>query len=113
MMGWHIGLIENTVVVPSEFAQQLFEACEYEEHWYSVEEVLDGNGHLTFNPDNMEHMDYLWDKDVQKVLVESKVNGRIVFASVEGDNRGTWWSHTFVDGICENKGGKIADLIPA
>ena len=109
-MSWSIGIIENTLEVPEECGPKLFEIG-VEDYFYDESEVLD-EGKLCFNDDNREHMDYLWNTEIQAVLTEAKVSGRVVFASVEGDNRGTWWSHTFVDGVYNINRGKIVDLIP-
>lgn len=109
-MSWSIGLIKNTVVVPKEFEEELLKcSSEYDELFY--EEALDQNGKLIFDPDHMEHMDYLWREDILDVLFKAKVNGTIAFASVEGDDSGEWWAHDFVDGVSTSRGGKIADLI--
>ena len=110
-MGWSINEVENTVVVPEEFADKLFTAGEGEHFWGGSEDILDDEGHMMFDPDSMEHMDYLWDDDIRAVLKEARVNGRVVFSSSEGDNRGTWWSYTFKDGVVTENGGNIKDAI--
>lgn len=120
-MGWSINEVENTVRIPVEFAGKIFDAGQGE-HFFGdredaegevLEDIENGTGLLRFEPDSMEHMDYLWDQDILNVLAEAKVNGRVVFTSTEGDNRNTWWSYTFIDGAVEEDGGKLSDLLPA
>jgi hypothetical protein len=85
--------------------------CELEEHskfmlltgdtWAAIEEVLDEDKHLTFNRDNMEHMDYLSSETpVIPILCRHKVKGDICFGSLEGDNEQTFWGYRF-----DGKGG--------
>jgi len=94
-MGWHIQEIENTVEVSDEIAQELFDAQAYtDEYWYDLEDVV-YDGLLTFSTDHMEHMDYLWNEEFQKILKKHKVKGRICFASYEGDNNGEFWGYEF------------------
>lgn len=110
-MGWHINEVENTVVVPQECKKRIFRLGEPEGFFWDEENVLDDEGHLMFDADCMEHMDYVWFPAILEVLLEAQVNGRIVFNSTEGDNAGEWWSYTFVDGVCEKRRGLIKDLI--
>jgi hypothetical protein len=108
-MSWNIDLIDNTVMVPAEFAEKLYEAAD--EYFMGDDCVLDEHGFLMFDDDAMEHKDYLHDDRILAVLKEAKVKGRIVFSDNEGDKRGTWWSYTFVDGDVTIKEGKIKDLL--
>ncbi len=99
-MGWHIALTKNDVEISSKCAKDLFEAQSYDgERWSELEYVTE-DGKLAFDPDMMEHMDYLYDEDVQKVLKRHKVKGDICFTSVEGDNAGQSWGYRF-----DGKGG--------
>ena len=101
-MGWNISLTKNEVNISPECAQDLFDAQAYEgERWDTVEDVTT-DGKLTFDPDHMEHMDYLGDEDVQKVLKRHKVKGDICFMSTEGDNAGSSWGYRF-----DGKGGVV------
>jgi hypothetical protein len=111
-MSWSIGLIDNTVEVPEEFAAALFAADENDEVWYDVEDVL-YKGKLSFDDDHREHMDYVWRDEILAVLLDAKVTGRIAFASVDGDNSGKWWSYSFVDGVVTKHKGEIKDMIPS
>ncbi len=108
-MGWNINLVENTVKVPEEFREKLFAAGQNEHFFGAADDIMD-DGELVFDQDSMEHMDYLWDRDILAVLAEAKVNGRVVFSSGEGDNAGEIWSHTFTNGVVETKRGFLKDL---
>ena len=101
-MGWNIALIENHVKVSKKCAKQLFKISSetQDEHWYSENDVTDSDGLLVFNPDNMEHMDYLWQANYNKILMDNKVKGSILFGSLEGDNFGEFWGYDF-----DGKGG--------
>lgn len=92
-MAWSIECTVNTVVVPKTLIKELIAAQEYEEElWYRDDQVLDDEGHLTFNPDHMEHMDYMWNEKIQAVLKAAYVKGDICFQSLEGDNEGESWA---------------------
>lgn len=109
-MGWRIGVIENTVEVSPEVAEEVFKA-DGGRTFYEVDEVT-YDDRLYFDDDHGEHMDYLHDERIQKALLKGRVNGRVAFASVEGDDSGEWWTYTFRDGNCVKNSGKIIDLIP-
>lgn len=95
-MGWNIGLIENTVEVSKDIAKALAQYDRGIQHgWSDADDVTLGMGKLYFNSDHMEHMDYLWDETVIRILCVYKVKGRICFGSLEGDNRGTFWGYEF------------------
>jgi len=99
-MGWHIEIIDNTVKVNKKLAKALFDSQDFKgEHWYDIEEVS-YEGKLHFNYDHMEHMDWLWNENVQKVLCEAKVRGKVTFGSMDGDNSGEFWGYEF-----DGKGG--------
>lgn len=110
-MGWNINMLENTVVVPQEYAERLYEAGRNSHFFGDVGDVLNQDGTLTFDPDAMEHMDYLLDQDILTVLKDARVNGRVVFCDTEGDNRGTYCTYTFTDGAVAKNEGKLVDLI--
>lgn len=100
-MGWQIELTVNTVVVPHAAISELIAAQDYEEELWYHEDVLDDEGHLQFNPDHMEHMDYLGNNDkVIAVLKAARVKGDIFFQSLEGDDAGSAWGYRF-----DGKGG--------
>jgi hypothetical protein len=110
-MGWSIALIENTVEVPSGLAEDLVTADKYQEVFYDVDDVTTkvrtGKGknqkqvvRLHFNPDHMEHMDWVSRGELQATLCLHKVKGDILFGSLEGDNDGEFWGYRF-----DGKGG--------
>lgn len=119
-MGWHIGLVKNDVVIDAKIARALYKTkSDIASTWnYDGEqkpsdaELLDylvgykdretGKVHLYFNDDHMEHMDYLHDEVIQKVLCKHKVKGDICFGSLDGDNAGSFWGYRF-----DGKGGVV------
>lgn len=98
---WSIALLENTVKINKKTAQDLFKESEEtgEEIWYELKSVAP-KGKLTFNSDHMEHMDFLTNDDLLDVLLRNKVNGRICFGSLDGDQVGEFWGYEF-----DGKGG--------
>ncbi len=111
-MGWHINLVKNTVKINSGVALDLYncgaDVC------FSWEEECDFpmlggiiyDGKLVFNPDHMEHMDYVWQPEVLAVLKKHRVKGDICFSSNDGDNKGQKWGYRFdgEGGMVELKG---------
>ncbi len=100
-MGWHINLERNTVKINSKIALELYN-CEAQVCTAWEDEcdfpMLDGiinNGKLVFNHDHMEHMDYIWEEEVQGVLKKNKVKGDICFSSSDGDDAGKRWGYRF------------------
>lgn len=100
---WSIGKVVNTVEISEDCAKDLFAAQGDERYiWSSLEEVT-YQGKLSFNPDHMEHMDFLGcdeDRAMVEILKKHKVKGDICFGSLEGDNRGRFWGYRF-----DGKGG--------
>lgn len=105
-MGWNIILRKNTVKINDFIANALFNTksdaalCWDDERFVDDSSCIIDQGKLVFNPDWMEHMDYLWDEDIQAVLKRHKVEGVVTFCSHEGDNRGSYWGYVF-----DGKGG--------
>lgn len=94
-MGWQISCLENTVEVNNKIAEELFEVDQkHQQRWWDLAEIM-YNNNLHFNPDDMEHMDYLWDDDYNTVLKNHKVKGRVCFGSLDGDNAGEFWGYEF------------------
>lgn len=94
-MGWQISNIDNTVKISKALAKKLLETQEDDSLWYDLEDVA-YNGKLLFNGDHMEHMDYLSNEDdIMKVLLDAKVEGRITFGSLDGDDFGCFWGFDF------------------
>ena len=105
-MGWKINNVANEPRFTKEQAEKLAAALwEKVEHVYSEEEALDelftgpdddGLYFLHFDPDHMEHMDWLtgWDNLVEIVAGEY-VTGDVAFSSIEGDNKGQPWGVRF------------------
>jgi hypothetical protein len=93
-MSWSIANLENTVEISKELSTELFKVGENYDIWYSEDEVT-WKGKLQFNPDHSEHMDYLQYEDIKQLLIQHKVEGRITFGSLEGDNAGDFWGYEF------------------
>lgn len=95
-MSWSIALLENSVAISKDVAQEIFLTDGHggEHNWASPDDVCD-RGKLYFNPDDDEHMDFMWDEKIIEVLKKYKVEGRICFGSLEGDNRGEFWGYEF------------------
>lgn len=94
-MSWSIALLENTVEVSAKIAEELVKAQSYKGEFWSNGFEVTYKGKLYFNPDHSEHMDFLTDEKLLEVLTKNKVEGRICFASLEGDNRGEFWGYEF------------------
>jgi len=111
-MGWQINLVKNTLTIPEAAVADLKKLKAYELPWIQDEdwEILDEDGHLQFESDHMEHMDYMWDEGLWKVLKKYKVNGEVVFNSFEGDNRGSAWGYRFKDGTLTHLEGKASTM---
>lgn len=100
-MSRSIAVVENTVLVPNECRDELYEAYG-NEIWSSEEDVTDESGKLIFSVDNYEHMDYLNGgyPMIIEILKRYEVEGDICFGSLEGDNAGEFWGYRF-----DGKGG--------
>jgi len=109
-MGWHINVVENTVKVTKEAALAILNSeCEISgvirdyDFKRPAKDFLDElvhKGKFRFNSDHLEHMDFVWEKEVVEALKASKAKGKITFSSNDGDNRGEVWSYAF-----DGKGG--------
>lgn len=123
-MGWHINLVENTLVVPRKAALEILEN-ETNISWLIrdddyefkrpaadfLKDLVDSEGHFIFNDDHMEHMDFVWEEEVIAALKRHKAKGDVVFCSHDGDNKGQMWSYHFDGkGGYEHRSGKMPKL---
>lgn len=95
-MGWHIRNTKNTVQVPPEAVPVLrdyFISMGYIRHGGVA--LVDRQGHLVFRQSDLEHMDYIANRQIQKILCDFNVEGDIAFTSTEGDNAGEAWGYRF------------------
>lgn len=99
-MGWNISVRENTLVIPEAFRERF--VAEAEDHYQNA--YITDDGHVEFDIDAMEHMDFLWDSWVTKIQQEMNAEGDVVFQSAEGDNAGEIWGYRF------KKNGEIVEL---
>lgn len=113
---WSISNIDNTVTLTKKQAIELGKNKEYADtiggyggtyEYPNEAEMLDdlfdkynGKYYLKFDPDHMEHMDYLWNESIVNKLKELKVKGDFTFGSLDGDNSGSNWGYRF-----DGKGG--------
>lgn len=93
-MSWSIEDMVNDVTFKK--------ACKEELEKVSVEvgrdlyfDKVKGGYKISFNPDDMEYMDWLDEPELLEVLKKHKVEGDICFGSLEGDNNGSFWGYRF------------------
>lgn len=93
-MSWSIDLQYNSVKLNEKAIQDLFDyrAENYDD---DISYVVDEDGYIMFNPDDMEHMDFLWDHAVQNIITLNGCSGTVIFSSSEGDNKGQFWGWSF------------------
>lgn len=102
-MGWHISELENTVKI-SKAAEKAItkwaqETCDIDDVVY--------DGKLYFNSDYMEHMDFIWQDGFDALAKKFKLDGKICFGSLDGDNSGSFWGYRFVKGEMVKLTGKL------
>ena len=88
-MGWNISVVTNTVRFTAEQAKQI-EALNANR--VKLSKADDDTFTLAFDPDDLEHMDYISDLPYE---VLDLMEGVIAFTSTEGDNAGDWWAYEF------------------
>lgn len=106
---WKISNIDNNLKLTKEQAQQLADNNNFVDHVLGYipdedeifNELFTASGKkflLNFNPDHMEHMDFIafFEKEIKAL----KAKGDITFGSTEGDNAGDYWGYRF-----DGKGG--------
>lgn len=113
-MGWNISNIDNDVKLSKAQALELAKTPEYlrivgdsyttpkfDSDAACLSELFEKFGSkylIIFNPDHMEHMDYV--SSISKILNKIKAKGDITFGSMDGDNSGEFWGYRF-----DGKGG--------
>jgi hypothetical protein len=96
-MAWSISLLENSISF-NESGVAAFNAFASENGLEEATENADGLYEVTFEPDHMEHMDFVWKEEFLDTMKIGKANGRALFGSLEGDNSGEFWGYSFEDG---------------
>jgi hypothetical protein len=93
-MSWSIDLQYNSLKLNEAAINALFEyrAENYDD---DMDYVVDEDGYIMFNSDDMEHMDFLWDHAVQDIITLNSCSGTVIFSSSEGDNKGKFWGYVF------------------
>jgi len=109
-MSWSIACVENTLEVPEACGEELVnlvETFDGEEHPVDLD-LWSYYPKLEFNDDHMEHMDAaLYRDDVREILAKHKVNGRVCFGSLEGDNAGRFWGFEWTNGELRDLKGSL------
>jgi meiotically up-regulated gene 157 (Mug157) protein len=97
---WRVSCIENKIKVNKECALKIKEFREKNEYCeLEMDDVVE-NGHLVFNEDHFEHIDYLNENGLIKLLKHFKAKGRTTFGCLDGDQFGEFWGYEF-----DGKGG--------
>lgn len=107
-MSWSITLIENTAVVPEDRQEVVAlvvvaSADTFQDYEDSTSAEMRAavfyDDKLSFNSDDMEHMDYVtMDDGICAAMAAAGTTGRILFGSLEGDNNGAFWGVEFQAG---------------
>lgn len=139
-MSWSIALIENTAIVPldkrEELARWLVGECPdnyamrssmvYDDQYFATapaHEILSlvfgavykpdqpASQTILFDKDNMEHMDFVTHDDaVCQAIARAGARGRILFGSLEGDNKSSFWGVEFASGHYRRLTATAADI---
>jgi hypothetical protein len=116
---WRINLVENNLEISKECAEELMKiedtySLPWDDYHYGEDawptENYGQGGNLFFDMGAYEHMDYVWNEDVQAILLKHKVNGQIIFNSFDGDNSGKAWGYVFNDGVCTEVKGSAKTM---
>lgn len=98
-MGWQVNVLENTVTFEGHVVAEQLQDYLSQEHDVTVNEPnKDGKYELDFDSEAMEHIDYMLDDEVQKLLKDGRANGRVCFGQVEGDGGPSQWGYEFENG---------------
>jgi hypothetical protein len=129
IMAWQLDEIENSLIVNEEFkkeyeelfAEELENYEEYGEGFPPLEQNWEGGMNINgeykflFNSDHMEWIlqpfDYLTnDERFLDLARKHKINGNVIYADTEGDNRGTYDHWEFKDGELVFISGNLKNL---
>lgn len=102
-MGWSIHEVKNTVDLPKAAEAPI---RKWALKTIDIDDVV-ADGKLYFNPDYMEHMDFLWQEGFDVLAKKFKLNGEVCFGSLDGDNAGEFWGYRFVDGLMTKLIGEL------
>lgn len=101
-MGWKVAVLVNTTLLYQEDVDKIEKLRpRLRENYvpsvsldrFKYQEIDRGTYRLDFDPDDMEHIDYI--PELPGGAYAAIRSGRLVFASLEGDNAGTWWGYDF------------------
>ncbi len=97
-MSWNITKTVDTVTIAADKIESTNEALLEMDYSGLFEGYgpVDSRGKLYFEPDHMEHMDWLTNnEELCTVIAATGVRGDICFGALEGDNKGTFWGIRF------------------
>lgn len=100
-MGWHIWTVFNDTHITADDRRRFNELASKNYH----ELYEQGDGPLEFDPDAMEHADYLNNGWATELLEEIKLNGTVIFTG-DGEDQGKFWGYRFEDGRRTDLGQK-------
>jgi hypothetical protein len=127
-MSWNLDEIENSLIVNEEFKNEYEELFAEELDYYEdgegyppLEQNWEGGMYINdeykflFNADHMEWITtpFLFltkDERFLELARKHKINGNVIYADTEGDNRGTYDQWEFKDGELLFISGKLKDL---
>ena len=96
---WNIHVLENTLRFTAACAEELnaskFATYIVERKIAIPADIASHQFKLEFDPDDMEHMDYLEYTELQDILTKHNAAGKVCFGSFEGDNQGEFWGYLF------------------
>ncbi len=94
-MSWRIYVLENTLKINKKTAKKIHDLG-HDEYFWKESDVAQ-NGLLSFDEDNMEHIDCLSQcEDIVDVLQKEKVKGKVLFCEPQSDGGGyDFWGHEF------------------
>lgn len=118
---WRLEVMENTVALSQEQAEQLVDRLEktwddYANYLSAHEDkealvAFFGGDVIEFDSDCMEHMDYLHDPNMQAALVAVGARGFVTIGDFQGDNAGWVWTHEFTEAGYVYTVGKVRELV--
>jgi hypothetical protein len=104
---WSIHLIDNTLVVPEAAVLEILQlniATDYE--WFERDDLMEDDM-FYFNPDHYEHMDFLSNEKIQRILIEHNAVGRVTFADLESRDQRLWGYQFNGDSVVLLKGSFV------
>lgn len=102
-MGRSIFNLKNTLKITEECADDLYKL---DIGVFDDRSDVSYDGLLYFNQEHMEHMDYLWQANVQEVLSNHKASGVVMFGCLEDPDK-MFWGYDFENGEMTHLKGEV------